>query len=578
MAEDDALKARIAWLEAENAELKATLLAREAAGGELLGVWTPQGLPEPGIDLISLGLPPGSEAIIHRTVRSVLIARFEARALVAWAPGSYGPRWREVRAVPDLDPAGQVVRVTVVARDVTERETMRQRLMEREAVQRAILDNYPDGAIVVFDRSLRFVFVGGMGLERVGLDADDMLGRPIDEAFPAETADLIRPAYEAALRGEALASEVPFRDRVYAVSHHPVRASDGRVIYGMAITRDVTEQRASEARRSEAEARNAALIQSFPGAVFLFDANGNYLAVGGRAVRETGYDPEALVGRNVVDATPNGSSLLQSLRDCLRYGARTEDATYSDRTFEIRWLPLGHQGAPAVLAVVLDVTASRAETRRREREAAAQEALLREVHHRVKNNLQAVQSLMNMAARREGSAVARQCLLDVRTRVHAMSQVHEQLYRSEDLTRVRLDQFVEGLVRQLVRTLPPLGRAEVTVDVAPIEVGADDALEVGLICTELITNASRHALKERSGKVDITVRSGDSGLHLEVADDGPGLPPDAAEPRGSLGLWLVATLAERRGGKLTALPAASGAHWQVDLPHARVALFEDDAG
>ncbi len=183
------------------------------------------------------------------------------------------------------------------------------------------------------------------------------------------------------------------------------------------------------------------------------------------------------------------------------------------------------------------------------------EALLREIHHRVKNNLQVVSSLLNLHAEhskgRDPAEVAREC----RRRIRSMALVHERLYRSKDLARIELGGYVRDLAGNLFRSYGPEAAAaiELRLEADEISLGIDAAIPCGLILNELISNALKHAFPGgRRGLVRVGIRARkDGGLALTVEDDGVGFAAPRAPGAETLGLTLVGALAGQLGGAAT---------------------------
>ena len=176
------------------------------------------------------------------------------------------------------------------------------------------------------------------------------------------------------------------------------------------------------------------------------------------------------------------------------------------------------------------------------------EVLLREIHHRVKNNLQVASSLLNMQARAAKNEDSIDVLTESKNRINAMALIHAQLYESSNLAEINMRGFVNKLLVQLLQTYPVQG-AQITkaVSVADYPVPISRAVPVGLIVNELLSNALKHAFVGRKeGKIKVSLTASEEGrINLTVSDDGVGLPPgfDINET-GTLGLRLIKILTE----------------------------------
>jgi PAS domain S-box-containing protein len=209
-------------------------------------------------------------------------------------------------------------------------------------------------------------------------------------------------------------------------------------------------------------------------------------------------------------------------------------------------------------------------------------ALIKEVHHRVKNNLQIVASLLNLQASRAHSRQVVDVLQDTRNRVHSMALLHEVLYRSGNLARINFAAYVEELCTQLVRSFgPAAARIKVENRIARIGLPLEQSVPCGLIINELVSNALKHGFPDkRTGRV--TVELGPAGgqrLLLCVRDDGIGLPPGMnIADKSSLGLQLVSKLAIQLGGQLEMHPSdGGGAAFCVSFPVQGDIAFEDES-
>jgi two-component sensor histidine kinase len=184
------------------------------------------------------------------------------------------------------------------------------------------------------------------------------------------------------------------------------------------------------------------------------------------------------------------------------------------------------------------------------------EVLLKEIYHRVKNNLQVVSSLLSLQSRRVSDGSTKQLLDDSANRVKSMALVHEQLYRSENLSNIRLREYFLELAENLKKVNEPLStRVTLRVEVEEQSVGVGRAIPLGLVVNELVSNAYRHGYEPSAARGEIVVRFArvsDSLVRLEVSDDGCGLPADFLPAKGAaLGLQLVRTLAAQLSADLT---------------------------
>ena len=232
---------------------------------------------------------------------------------------------------------------------------------------------------------------------------------------------------------------------------------------------------------------------------------------------------------------------------------------------------------------VFDVITERKQTETALRNSIEEKvALLKEVHHRVKNNLQIVASLLNLQASRAHSRQVVDVLQDTRNRVHSMALLHEVLYRSGNLARINFAAYVEELCTQLVRSFgPAAARVKVENRVARMGLPLEQSVPCGLIINELVSNALKHGFPDkRAGRVTVELGQGEGQrFHLCVRDDGIGLPQGMEiADKSTLGLQLVSKLTTQLGGQLeTHLSNGGGAAFCVSFPVLGDIAFEDES-
>jgi len=188
----------------------------------------------------------------------------------------------------------------------------------------------------------------------------------------------------------------------------------------------------------------------------------------------------------------------------------------------------------------------------KQRNAEQKEIMLREIHHRVKNNLAIVISLLNLQLRNNTYPGLKRIISDIEMRIRSMALIHEHLYRSENLEMIPLASYVHSLATIISSTFSG-HRVTLDLSLEPVEVSIETALPIGLITNELITNAFKYAFPDHgSGIIQIRLKKGEDSAHtLMIRDDGIGLPDTfSLDSENSLGMFIVRLLVEQLDGKL----------------------------
>lgn len=176
--------------------------------------------------------------------------------------------------------------------------------------------------------------------------------------------------------------------------------------------------------------------------------------------------------------------------------------------------------------------------------------MLKEIHHRVKNNLQIIFSLLSLQEQNIDNPEAVHILADSQNRVMSMALIHDQLYQSQNLAGISVGDYLTELLPRVKSAYQGSSAVDIRVDVPPLTLTLDQAIPFGLIMNELTTNALKHAFKERdTGVVSITATVEGESVNVVFRDDGVGLPANF-DPEGmsSLGLQIVSMLAGQLHG------------------------------
>lgn len=321
------------------------------------------------------------------------------------------------------------------------------------------------------------------------------------------------------------------------------------------------------------------IFQSIPDAVFVVDSNGTIRDANRQAHSLFDYAPSELVGRPIETLIPQRFSGGHSRhRDAYLSGPRLRPmgaglellAKRSDGIefpVDVMLSPMDLEQDRVVLCVVRDVTTRQRDEQRLRDSLREKETLLKEIHHRVKNNLAVISSLLYLQSTRTADPDTAAVLDESQRRIRSMALVHETLYRSESLAAVEFAAYVEALCREVQSSSAAPGQAlEVELELEPLTLPVDTAVPCALILNELLANAFKHAFPAgRSGKIHLVLRTRDSQwAELLVEDDGVGAP---AQPSGqSLGLTLVHSLTRQIDGAVTTTSDSSGTRVCLSIP------------
>lgn len=187
-----------------------------------------------------------------------------------------------------------------------------------------------------------------------------------------------------------------------------------------------------------------------------------------------------------------------------------------------------------------------------QRSLSEKDTLLKEIHHRVKNNLQYVSSLLNLQARHLNEPEAKSVLLESKNRIHSMALVHQKLYQEDNLTGVLMEEYLHNLISSL-KSSYRISDQEVNLvlEVDELQLDIDSAMPIGLLVNEAVTNCFKYAIDKHKGlNLHLSLKSQGKTLILEIADDGPGMDDKAQKNQESFGFKLMQSFAEKLGGDL----------------------------
>jgi PAS domain S-box-containing protein len=439
-------------------------------------------------------------------------------------------------------------------------------LRQHEEHTQLIIDSALDAVITIDERG---VITGWnpQAEQTFGWTCDEVMGETLAETIiPPE----FREAHTSGLQRFLATGEGPVLNRrieltavrrsgqVFPVelSISPLRLNNHYEFSG--FIRDITE-------RKRLEERFRATVESAPIAMVMIDREGKIILVNVQTQALFGYAREELLDQSVELLVPER---FRAQHPPLRagffgnpqarrmgagrelYGLRKDGSEFP---VEIGLNPVQTEEGLCVLSAIVDIT----ERKRSEEQIRAslkeKEVLLREIHHRVKNNLQIISSLLQLQTRQVKDSEHVEIFKESQNRIKSMALIHEKLYQSHDLARVDFAKYLQSLATHLFRSYaidPQTISLEMSVEDSML--GIDTAIPCGLIVNELVTNSVIHAFPEGKGTIGIAFRPhGDERYILTVRDNGIGFReiPDPQDTR-SLGWQLVNALVGQLGATI----------------------------
>jgi len=355
---------------------------------------------------------------------------------------------------------------------------------------------------------------------------------------------------------------------------NPIQSESGKLV--LAVIVDIT-------RHKQQEERFRRVVEYTPSAMVMIDARGRIVLANAQAAQLLGYPDATLLGQMVEDIVPERyrahhpafrTSFVTSPHPRPMGGGRDLFARRRDGSefpVEIGLNPIETDEGPMVLAAIVDITERQRTQARLEGALKEKTVLLNEVHHRVKNNLQVISSLLNLQARHLDDENVKAVLTESQNRVKAMALTHQLLYERKDFSSVELVEYLQRLTQLLAGSYrTPLQVITLDLQCAgqSLLLDLERAIPCGLIVNELVSNAFKHAFPDnRNGCIGIALKNENGIVVITVEDDGIGLPADfeLSNVR-SLGLQLVPLLMEQIHGQLT-VQRDTRTRFQIRFPH-----------
>ena len=414
---------------------------------------------------------------------------------------------------------------------------------------------------IVLHKKGKILDVNKTFAELFGYDLKEIIGMNVVELAAPEWRDVIKEnvlsgreePYEAdGLRkdgsifpGELHGKQIKYKDREVRIT----------------AVRDLTAQKKAEQALKESEEKYSLVVENSNDAIIIH-RDGIIQFANSAASQYIGIPKNEFIGKPMTDYVhPDYKKKVLDNFSKRKAGEEVENIyeiaiVRKDGSFflaEINVSLVQYQGEPAGLVFLRDITERKKAEEKIKKSLKEKEVLLKEIHHRVKNNMQVISSLINIQARRIEDEKAREIFKDTRNRVMSMALVHERLYRSEDLSGIDFKTYIERMSVHLMSYHRDVSQnIELKTDVEGILLDITKAVPLGLITNELLTNSLKHAFpKSKKGKITIDFHKKGKTYHLNIGDNGRGFPKELDFRKAeSMGMDLVNSLVKQINGRI----------------------------
>ena len=451
--------------------------------------------------------------------------------------------------------------------DITERKHMQDLLEERESKYRRLFENSPIGILSV-DLNGRITEVNDRLVEVMGSPSAEATKQINMFEFPLLVETGIADAFHRCMEsGETVSYEKPYLSKWGKPTYlrlriNPINDARGIITGAQSTVEDISEQKQAEEALKESEMRYRTLAESAQDAIYIISPDMRVIYVNSFAAKMLGIEQEAVMGKPLNSLFPADSMefMAQSLLSVFQTGKPIlveSKITFCD---VVMWqntslAPIRDESGKitSILGVSRDITERRLAEDKILASLKEKEVLLKEIHHRVKNNLQIISSLLSIQSSYLRDEGTKSVLAECQNRVRSMALIHENLYRSENLARVNFANYVRNLTKGLFQSYNvDTKRIRSNLNLEEIFLKVDQAIPCGLILNELVTNCLKYAFPEgRTGEICIELSSCNDIVVLIVKDNGIGMPEvSGLEEKRSMGLKLTRSLLKQLKGTM----------------------------
>jgi PAS domain S-box-containing protein len=350
-----------------------------------------------------------------------------------------------------------------------------------------------------------------------------------------------------------------------SLSVSPIKDLAGQVMGASSIARDISANKKMELKLEESEEKFREVFNNANDAIFLHPIKedgspGKFTEVNDVACRRLGYTWEELLQMSPpdIDNIETREKIPQFMEKIKSTGSETFEAVQLTREgkeipVEVSSHLFNLRGEKMILSIARDITRRKESEAKLRKSLEEKEMLLKEIHHRVKNNLMVISSLLNLQSKYIKDKAALAVFKESQNRARSMALIHKMLYQSTDLKCIDFGDYLETLTNELFRTyVTQPDNIKLNLDVGKILLDINTSIPLGLIVNELISNSLKHAFPDdKKGEITVKFHKKDDEFQFMIADTGVGLPEGLDITKtNSLGMRLVNTLVDQVNGEI----------------------------
>lgn len=474
------------------------------------------------------------------------------------------------RGVPIYAETGQVREWIGTYNDITEKRALERQLAQQKDLLDAFFRSSHFGMCAI-DEQRRYFLVNEALAEINGFSVADHIGKTPQDIVPnlaskqeaafQQVFATGQPVPQLELSGET--QKLPGVTRTWLTSYFPIHNQKHQPIGIGIVMVEITQRIAAEVALRESEARFQLFMNNSPLLAWIVSGDGTLFYCNRSFEVWNGRSNKEIVGKTIFDIYPPevAQNLFENNQEVLRTATLLEcyESVYSQdnikHDFLVYKFPLPQENGQFLIGgTAIDITQQKQAEEQIKSSLVEKEVLLKEIHHRVKNNLQIVKSLLHIQSRRTQQEEALLVLQDSQNRIASIALVHEKIYRSADLAKVDFAQYVPSLATHLFHTYNVnSNNIKLKLETENIFLQIDTAIPCGLIINELVSNSLKYAFpNNRPGQITVRFNTQEQGkMLLTVEDDGVGISEDFdIEKSLSSGLKLVQALVKQLKGKI----------------------------